>query len=590
MGRTLIKASFLIFLFVAAGFIAYATFISMSLSSTVLGMNGENFIALNAQSARARVTHPAKNSSLYYQFTTNQRTHIMNRIQKNGGAAIQATINILGRHANLKGEKPFEFGFLYNKDGDIVLGTNVVKGDFAQLVSNGQDAVSLSMCISDAASVPSGFFVHGLLPYELAEIRLVDMKIGWDKSSSIALYAFGIHGGDVTAVTGESFDAAEGAALFSPVDKNQPLPKIIVGLKPVQSIGTVEKQKTLTFYYGNEELSVRRSYSQTSVTLQLAGLESDYDVLKCADPSEIVSVMLVENETKLNADKVGRVYYPLVTDLGLIVHWPQHKWRTPDYELFEWEEIPHVLFFDFADYDIQSAFLTRLAYFVEKAGYKGKLVSDNFVATHHGYNAHDYKAKDLAAFFTTASLQNFHLNAREILLRDILIKNNVIIEEKDGTYAEGIGAVISFSRQSTDNLRWQFLAHESWHGIFFTNEAFRHKVSLLYNSFDDTSLEFIKTFWETQNGLNYDREDDYLMRNEFMAYIMQQRYSAIGDYFVSLANRWSVKQNEPELAAYVRNTNAVHFVQAGKELNEYAFNNFGFAAGRVHLIYRSSRD
>ncbi|MCR5763518.1 MAG: hypothetical protein K6G00_09080 [Treponema sp.] len=590
MSHKLLKASFLTFFLIIAGIVMYVMFISMSISGTVLGMNGENFIALNAQSARARVTHPSKNSSLYYQFTTNQRTHLMNRINKNNGAAIQATLRILGKHANLKKEVPYEFGFLYDKDGEAVIGTGLVKGDFSDLVKEGKSAVSLSMCISDSKNLPIGFFVHGMLPYELSEIRIVDMKIGWDKSTDVNLYAFGIHGGNVSDISGKELDVRDGAVLFAPSEKKLPLPKVLVGLKPAQTIGTLENQKTLNFYYGNEKLSVRRSYSQNSVTLQLSGFRAGYDVLEFAEPSEILSAMLVGNDKKLNADKNGNVYYPLVTDLGMIVHWPEQKWRTADYELFEWEEIPHVLFFDFANYDIQNDFLTRLAYFAEKAGYKGTLVSDEFVATHHGYNAHDYKAKDLAAFFTVAALNNFRLKGRELLLRDILVKNGVIIAEQDGTYSEGTGAVISFSRQSPENLRWQFLAHESWHGIFFTNESFRHKVSIIYNSFDDKSLEFIKTFWETQSGLNYDRTDEYLMRNELMAYIMQQRYSYIGEYFVSLAKRWSVNQNEPELAEYIRNTQASAFVEAGKELNEYAFNNFGLAAGRVHLIGRSYRD
>lgn len=589
MSRKLIKASFFTFLLVVTGFIVYVTFISMSMTGTVLGMNGENFIALNAQSAKARVTNPNKNSSLYYQFTTNQRTHLMNRIQKNNGAAIQATVKILGKHNDFSEKKPFEFGFLYDKDGEIATGNNSVKGDFSRVLNKGNDAVAVSICIPDTSNLPIGFFVHGMLPYELAEIRFVDMKIGWDKSSAINLYAFGVNGGDITAVSDRALVTAEGAKLFSK-ENDFPFPKIVIGLKPAQTIGTLENQDAINFYYGKEKFKVRRSYSQKTVTFQLAGMKSPYSKMEFADPSEIVSAMLVGNEKSLNADKRGRVYYPLVTDLGMIVDWPQDKWRTSDYELFEWEEIPSVLFFDFKDYEVQNEFLTRLAYFVEKAGYKGTFVSDEFIRTHHGYNAHDYKADDLARFFSQAVLTDFHLNKRELLLRDILIKNGVIIEKKDGTYAEGKGAVISISRESPENLRWQFLAHESWHGIFFTNEAFRHKVSIIYNAFDNTSLEFIKTFWETQNGLNYDRSDDYLMRNEFMAYIMQQRYSYIGEYFVSLAKRWSVQQNEPELAAYIRDTQASAFVQAGKELNEYAFNNFGFAAGRVNLISRSNRD
>ena len=86
----------------------------------------------------------------------------------------------------------------------------------------------------------------------------------------------------------------------------------------------------------------------------------------------------------------------------------------------------------------------------------------------------------------------------------------------------------------------------------------------------------------------YDRHDDYLMRNELMAYIMQQALSRIGPYFVSLAERSSVNQIEGDLAAYIRRTGAAAFSEAGGELNQWAFDNYGFAAGRVNLLYRDS--
>ena len=104
--------------------------------------------------------------------------------------------------------------------------------------------------------------------------------------------------------------------------------------------------------------------------------------------------------------------------------------------------------------------------------------------------------------------------------------------------------------------------------------------------FDPRSMEFLQVFWETQNSLGYDRSDEYLMQNEFMAYIMQQAPFNVRAYFLGLANRGSVNVNQPELAGYVRETNAEPFVQAADFLNSYAFDNWGLAAGRVHLISR----
>ena len=104
--------------------------------------------------------------------------------------------------------------------------------------------------------------------------------------------------------------------------------------------------------------------------------------------------------------------------------------------------------------------------------------------------------------------------------------------------------------------------------------------------FDPDSMEFLKTFWETQPGLGYDRSDEYLMQNEFMAYIMQQSFSNIAPYFLQVAGRGSVNRIQKEGAAYIRNTGAQAFVDAGQILNDYAFEQWGLACGRVSLMIR----
>ena len=56
-------------------------------------------------------------------------------------------------------------------------------------------------------------------------------------------------------------------------------------------------------------------------------------------------------------------------------------------------------------------------------------MKDEEIASLHGYNAHDYKAESLAAFFETAQSQNFQLNQSELLLRHILLENGIIKAE-----------------------------------------------------------------------------------------------------------------------------------------------------------------
>jgi len=85
-------------------------------------------------------------------------------------------------------------------------------------------------------------------------------------------------------------------------------------------------------------------------------------------------------------------------------------------------------------------------------------------------------------------------------------------------------------------------------------------------------------------NLNYDLNDEYLVHNEFMAYIMQQNVSSVAAYFVNLANWTSVQKEIPELAAHVRQTRGIPFEDAAKVFDEYAFDNWGLSCGRVWLI------
>lgn len=587
MNRRFVEALFLLLaciLFLGASFLITDKFIA---SSSPLGMNGERFIAMTSQSAKAKITNPGKNSSLYYRFTNNQKVHLRSEIKSNGGISLVAVIKTIdGKYDKTAKNLPFQFGFLYDKSsssGDSVApGNNFVSGDYLMFDNKGIESFRISVSVGKDGVVPAGFFLHSSHPCQIESVTFSKVMVGWDFSSSVPLYAFSDRGGTVEILDSVSYDFTEAERLFN----RSLLPKITVKLAPADDIGTWQKQKKLLSRYGSEEVTIRRNKKNNTMTLQLSAFSTPFARLDFGSSDQVQAILLEANDPKLDERTPGGALYPLTTDLGMIIGWPQDNWRGPDYELFEWEEVPHVLLLDFADYKIQAAFLTRLAYFAEKTGYRGTLVSDNFVQTHHGYNAHDYKAKDLAAFFTAASVQDVTLSEREYILRDILLANGIILDAGNGTYTPGVGAIVSISKESPEYLRWQFIAHECWHGIYFTSPDFRAEVGKVYDSFDKKSLEFIQVFWETQPGLNYDRSDDYLMRNELMAYIMQQALPNVANYFVELAKRDSVNQIEGELAAYIRKTGASAFADAGEELNQWAFDNYGFAAGRVNLIYR----
>lgn len=559
-------------------------------TSSRLSMNGENLVALNREAVHAKVSIPSKSPYLYFKFTTNQQARLSNLSKETEGVSVQVKIIPSSKKIPEK-ESSFAFGFLYEEDfesphklHDVIAKRPLVTGDFSKLSPNG---FQVSMCLEHDHKIPVGFFVYGKVRYAVKGIQFTEAKIGWDRTDAIPVYSCSDEGGKIGDPF-EKYNFSQALNVFATKNTSTTiLPVYKIGLFPCKNIGPWDEQARVRLTIGGEDMSIRRTYGQTSETIQTAALINPFDNITLTAGGEMVSsIMLVANSRDLIPQNDGATVAPITTDPGLIPAWPKNNWRNKDYELFSWSLFPHVLFFDTADYTIQNKFFTRLAYFVEKEGYKGTFVSDAFIEANHGYNAHDYKEKDLALFFTEADKQKVSLNEYEILLRDILVKNKILIAQKNGSFLPGSGAVISISQESPEYLRLTFIAHESWHGIYFTDEDFRNTVLKIYNSFDAQSMSFIKTFWSTQNGLHYDLDDEYLMKNEFMAYLMQQSLVHTKDYFLQVAGRGSVNQIEPELAQYVRKTEAHYFVDAVATLNDYAYKRWGLAAGRVSLINR----
>ncbi len=262
-------------------------------------------------------------------------------------------------------------------------------------------------------------------------------------------------------------------------------------------------------------------------------------------------------------------------------------WRNSDFEIFAWEQFPSsIIIFDTKNYDVQDLLFKRLAFYAEKSETKGTLQPNSAIKDLHGFNAHDYNSKTLANFFNKANKESFELNKEELILKEILLANGIIVQQQNGTITEGSGAVISFSKSLPRYLRWQLLNHEGFHGIYFTHESFRTKMESLYNSMDRTSLEFLKGYYTVRKELDYDINDLYLMQNELMAYTLQNQVRNVSTYYKNLANRQNVRVSIPELSDYVIQTNAQGFVDLAEELDNFVFTSWGLNGGRIYLINR----
>jgi len=284
---------------------------------------------------------------------------------------------------------------------------------------------------------------------------------------------------------------------------------------------------------------------------------------------------------------------PITADPGKILSYPVESWRDKRFEVFRWDAFPEILIFDTASYAVQDRLLKRLAFFVEKAGFRGRLAADKEIAELHGWNAHDYRAEDLARFFEAARKINFPLLPEERELEALLLSNGIIKKNAASEIIPGRGAIISLSRESdkTDKgLRPRFMAHEGFHGIYFIDEEFRDFCRRRWEIFPAPAKKFLLSFFDFQA---YDTKDTDLVVNEFMAHVLQLPVSQAAWYFgeyqpsrMIAASPWrrSTLPEKEELSANGRSfwpELAAAFTAEGEAFSRYVNQRWGLAAGRV---------
>ncbi|MCK5672012.1 MAG: hypothetical protein KAH95_01475 [Spirochaetales bacterium] len=274
---------------------------------------------------------------------------------------------------------------------------------------------------------------------------------------------------------------------------------------------------------------------------------------------------------------------PVPADIGTMLNYKKSAWRRNDWEVFSWNLFPDILVMDYRDYALQAASLKRLSFFVEKQGFAGNLVDNETLSKLHGWNAHDYRAKDLAAFFSIAKEQNFILNPEEHDLESILLSNHIITKTDTG-YDPVSGGILSYSMESSSRLRRLFITHEGYHGIFFSDQNFVSEVKIIWDGLDDTEKQFWYDFlaWK-----RYDIDNPYLVVNEFMAYLMQQRIEDIESYYKDyiipkylIAFPDDIEKMNEFLLNYPD-----HFLENAKKVEHAAYSLNSINAGELRCLY-----
>ena len=308
-----------------------------------------------------------------------------------------------------------------------------------------------------------------------------------------------------------------------------------------------------------------------------------------------------EKEFKTESEPAKNDYFvvpPIPIDPGLIIKNNPLNWRNKDFEIYCWDRFPDLILIDTASYDFQDLMFKRLGAFVEKKQTAGTILEGEALDSLRAFNANDFNASKLAEFFSLAETQNILLNDEEILLKEILLENQIIKKtapdpdsfdpESSGgnLYEAGTGGVISFSVESELYRRKLFFAHECFHGLFFIDEAFRKKVAEEYNNADPGLISFLKAYYEAVPSLQYNDGDLYLMHNEFMAYMTQLEYDKLINHFTDYvcSQLEEVKEYESHIE-YIKHAGREAVFTANKNISDYLFSRWGLEAGRSNLVY-----
>ena len=561
----------------------------------VCGEQTPSLYALDSAAAKGTVSEGYAN----FKFTKSQKDYFSKVYENQGSVALTICVQMMPTKKQLEllkegsgTETVFRYGFL-NGD-DFTIEGKFIKKKYPdtrriQIQADEKNApqlfdVSFAIQKNDNIEkyVPEGFFVYSTVRCRVLAAIVVPAEIGFDYRTEIPFYGFACNGG-VINFDSKTFDFS-GSSMVFPVQSNmnQSMPeyRVVLSENP-ENKTTKEHSVKVQMNVGGEKLYLNNVQAARELIIPTAALNTPFSRTELTDNGECVESLIMRGTKAAGAE----VLEPIRTDPGLILNYKTSQWRTADYELYEWDRFPRILFFDTRNYEIQDRLFRRLAFYVEKQGYKGRLLTNEQLGDMHGYNAHDYSAASMADFFNKAAEQNFQLNEEELLLKRILIHNGLL--EEDGFYVKANeGGLVSISRETPDWSRINLLAHEGWHTIFFRDAEFRNYVSAVFYTFDSDSRDFLIDYFKSQPSLGYDVNDEYLMHNEFMAYIMQQRLSEVANYFVHLANRGSVIEYTPKLAAYIRKTEGQGFEDAANALNDFVFDKYGIVCGNIALVSR----
>ena len=275
---------------------------------------------------------------------------------------------------------------------------------------------------------------------------------------------------------------------------------------------------------------------------------------------------------------------PLSADFKMILENNPAQWRYSDWEVYSWESFPGILIIDFQNLSIQSHMLKRLSYFVEKRGYTGKIHSFMKLYGKSDWNAHNYKSADLAAFFTEAQRSGALLTSAESYLRELLLANGIIKKNEAGFTGSEDKGLVSVSQESTPHVRALLLTHEGYHGLFYAAPGLKELVYDLWDKLAPEAQEMWTEYLKTADVWNYDYKNGYLLRNEILGYMMQQKDFA--EYFDNMMFPRLLKRSPDKTEFLQQNHDAAReaFLDMAGKIGAFLLEKFNLSPGNLSYM------
>lgn len=183
------------------------------------------------------------------------------------------------------------------------------------------------------------------------------------------------------------------------------------------------------------------------------------------------------------------------------------------------KDIYHV---EFIDGQLQSKALDRLAAFIESPNNKGKVIDEAQRQRMPEAAGHDYMTEHFSRFYTECDRLGIELNSMESLLKEELLRRN-LLQHKGGEYKTLKNAAIISTYQNVEEdagikgYRREVIEHELDHGVYFTDRKYRKNISILWRSLSPQIKNIIRAVIDPTGNL-YDMTNSDLIKREFAAW------------------------------------------------------------------------